>query len=240
QATLNVQTANEQLRSFLGITENATFQLLTPDNIPATEVRVDSAISYALAHRSEILGFERRALEVESEVDRAIKQNGFRLDLEGQLGLSGTDASLGGAYQDLIDQEVITLGIRVPIADFGKARSRIEVARSNRELELLNIQQERISFERRVNLVVRQFSLLRDQVALADRAYEVALRREEITRKRYRIGKISITELNLAVREMDEARLQYVASLRDFWLGNYDLRRLTLYDFIEGEKLVLE
>ncbi|MEM9527458.1 MAG: TolC family protein [Bacteroidota bacterium] len=196
QATLNVQTANEQLRSFLGITENATFQLLTPDNIPVTQIQADSAISYAIAHRSEILGFERRALEAEAEVDRAIKQNGFRLDLQGQLGLSGTDASLGGAYQDLIDQEVITLGIRVPIADFGKARSRIEVAKSNQELELLNIQQERISFERRVSLAVRQFSLLRDQVALADRAYEVALKREDITRKRYLIGKISITELN--------------------------------------------
>jgi outer membrane protein TolC len=35
-----------------------------------------------------------------------------------------------------------SLGIQVPIADFGKARSRIEVARSNQDLELLDIEQE--------------------------------------------------------------------------------------------------
>lgn len=32
-------------------------------------------------------------------------------------------------------------------------------------------------------------------------------------RKRYLIGKISVTELQLAVREMDEARRQYVSGL---------------------------
>ncbi|MEM9837419.1 MAG: TolC family protein [Bacteroidota bacterium] len=240
QATLNAQTANEELRSYLGITENARFQLIPPSEIPSTQVDPEIALQYALKNRSEIIAFERRALEAASDLDRAVKNNGFQVDIDGQFGLSGTSNTFGDAYSGLIDQEVATLSLRVPIADFGKARSRIEVARSNQELELLNIEQERISFERRVRLQVQQFGLLRNQVALADRAYEVAIRREEITRKRYLIGKISVTELNLAVREMDEARRQYMSSLRDFWLGNYDLRRLTLYDFVSGERLFLE
>ncbi len=239
-ANLNAQTANEALRSFLGITENADFQLRPPSSIPESKVDVEQALTYAQQNRSIILAFERRALEAAADLDRARKNNGFQVDINGQFGLSGTGNSLGGAYDGLIDQEVVTLGIRVPIADFGKARSRIEVARSNQELELLNISQERISFERRIRLQVRQFDLLRNQVALGDRAYEVALRREEITRKRYLIGKLSITELNLAVREMDEARRQYMASLRDFWIGYYELRRLTLFDFVTGEKLFVE
>lgn len=239
QATLNAQTANEELRRFLGITEATNFQLITPAGIPDISVDVDEALRYARKNRSEILAFDRRRLEAEADVDRAVKSNGFQVNLNGQFGLSGTDKDFGGAYNDLIDQQVLTLGLRVPIADFGKARSRIEVARSNQELELLNIEQEKISFEQRVRLQVRQFDLLRNQVALADRAYEVALRREDITRQRYLIGKISITELNLAVREMDEARRQYAAALRDFWLGHYQLRRLTMYDFIIGQELIV-
>ena len=134
----------------------------------------------------------------------------------------------------------MTLGIRVPIADFGKARSRIEVARSNQDLERLNITQEKISFERRIRLQVRQYDLLRNQVTLSDRAYEVSIRRQDITRKRYLIGKLSVTELNLAVQEQDAARGQYLSSLRNFWIGYYELRRLTLFDFITGDKLVVE
>jgi outer membrane protein TolC len=239
-ANLNAQTANEELRSFLGITENADFQLYPPSTIPTNQVDSEEALRYAMQNRSQILGFERRALQVAANLDRAKKSNGFQVNIEGQFGLSGTGNSFGSAYDGLIDQEVVTLGIQVPIADFGKARSRIEVARSNQDLELLNIAQERISFERRIRLQVGQFDLLRNQVALGDKAYEVALRREEITRKRYLIGKLSIIELNLAVREMDEARRQYMASLRDFWIGYYELRRLTLFDFVTGEKLFVE
>ncbi|MGB3546937.1 MAG: TolC family protein, partial [Saprospiraceae bacterium] len=152
----------------------------------------------------------------------------------------GTSQEFDQAYQGLLDQQVVTLGIQVPIADFGKAKSRIEVARSNQELEQLNIDQERISLERQVRIQVDRMDLLRSQINLAERAYEVAVRREDITRKRYLIGKIAVTELNLAVREMDEARRQYVSGLRDFWLGYYQLRRLTLYDFIGREVLILE
>ncbi|MEL6275168.1 MAG: TolC family protein, partial [Bacteroidota bacterium] len=240
QATLNAQTANEELRRFLGITENANFQLTTPSELPNIVVNPDTALQYALKNRSEVLAFERRALEAEADLDQAIKSNGFQIDVNGQFGLSGTATGLGNAYSDLIDQEVVTLGVSIPIADFGKARSRIEVARSNQQLEQLNIEQERISLERRVRLQVQQYDLLHNQVELSDRAYEVALRREAITRDRYLIGKISITELNLAVREMDEARRQYAASLRNFWVGYYQLRRLTLYDFISGVELVVE
>jgi outer membrane protein TolC len=203
-------------------------------------VDTEEALRYATENRSLILGFERRALQAAANLDQAKKNNGFQVNIQGQFGLSGTGNSFGSAYDGLIDQEVVTLGIQVPIADFGKARSRIEVARSNQDLELLNIAQEKISFERRIRLQVGQFDLLRNQVALADRAYEVALRREEITRKRYLIGKLSIIELNLAVREMDEARRQYMTSLRNFWIGYYELRRLTLFDFVTGEKLFVE
>lgn len=239
-ADLNAQTANEQLRSFLGITTNADFQLVPPDGIPTNNVDAEQALRHALDNRSLILAFERRALEAEAEVDRAVKNNGFQVDIQGQFGLSGTGRSFSGAYNGLIDQEVVTLGVRVPIADFGKARSAIEVARSNQDLERLNITQEKISFERRIRLQVRQYDLLRNQVVLSDRAYEVSIRREDITRKRYLIGKLSVTELNLAVQEKDAARAQYLSSLRNFWTGYYELRRLTLFDFIAGEKLVAE
>lgn len=238
QATLNAQTANEELRQFLGIQQAVNFQLITPANIPDFAVDAEEALRYAQQNRSEVLAFERRQIEAAAQVDEAIKSNGFQIDINGQFGLSGTSSQFSDAYQGLIDQEVVSLGIQVPIADFGKARSRIEVAKSNQELELLNIEQERISLEQRVRLQVRQFDLLRRQVSLGERAYEVALRREDIARQRYLIGKLSVTELNLAVQEMDAARRQYIAALRDFWLAYYQLRRLTLFDFIDRKMLL--
>ena len=59
-----------------------------------------------------------------------------------------------------------------------------------------------------------------------------------MSRNRYLIGKILITDLNLALREEAEARRSYVSALRNFWLAYYDLRRLTLYDFETDSPLI--
>ena len=85
---------------------------------------------------------------------------------------------------------------------------------------------------------VQQFDLVRNQVKLAQRAYEASIKREDITRKRYLIAKIGITELNIAISEKEQARRNYVRALQNFWLAYYELRTLTLYDFAEDKSLV--
>ncbi|MBK8045359.1 MAG: hypothetical protein IPK21_23515 [Haliscomenobacter sp.] len=57
--------------------------------------------------------------------------------------------------------------MEIPIADWGKAKARREIAQSNFELERLNVAQERVNFEQSILLKVRQFDLVRDQVSRA-------------------------------------------------------------------------
>ena len=85
---------------------------------------------------------------------------------------------------------------------------------------------------------VKQFDLIRNQVALGNRAYEVSQKREQMTRNRYFIGKIGVTDLNIAIGEKEAARRSYMSALREFWLAYYDLRRITLYDFERQVSLV--
>lgn len=56
-------------------------------------------------------------------------------------------------------------------------------------------------------------------------------------RNRYLIGKIDITNLFIAQNERDSATRSYIQALRNYWLGLYNLRRLTLYDF-ERQELI--
>jgi hypothetical protein len=39
------------------------------------------------------------------------------------------------------------------------------------------------------------------------------------------------------LREKDEAKRSYLQALKSFWTSYYDLRRLTLYDFIDRKYL---
>lgn len=239
-AKLNLQTNTERLRNFLGIEQQVNFALFPPEEIPTFLIDEALALKYAQKYRSESIAFRRRLKEAERDVAEAKANQGLRMDISGQFGLSQVASQLADSYIDPLDQQRVTIGLNIPIADWGKAKARMEVARSNQQLEQMNVQQERISFEREISIKVQQFDLLRTQVELAKRAFDVSEKRLDITRKRYLIGKIANIELNLAIQEQDAARRSYYAALRAFWTAYYELRRLTLYDFAADRPLVKE
>ena len=237
-ATLNLQSSMEQLRNFLGIKESVTFELVPPTDIPEFMVDVNTALDYARANRSESISFERQLIQADRDVAEAKANNSLQINVNGSFGLSQTGATLGDAFSQTVDQERLSVGINIPIADWGKSESRLKIEESNRDLQKRIVAQDRVNFEREIILKVQQFALIRNQVKLALRAYDVSKKREEMTRKRYLIGKISITNLNLAIREQEETRVRYVSALQAYWIAYYELRLLTLYDFENGVPLV--
>lgn len=238
RSQFNLQNSTERLRDFLGLQQATFFRLEVPDDLPTFIIDLDVALQQARSNRSETVAFERRVREAERDVAQAEGTTGFQMDIFASFGLSQTATTLSDAYQDPLNQEQLQLGINVPVADWGKTRAQLEIARSNEQIVRMQVDQDRVNFEREVIIKVQQFEQVKEQVNLADRSYEIAQKRLDITRRRYRIGKIDITELNLAISEEANARRSYVNALRDFWLAYYDLRRLTLYDFAKQQSLV--
>lgn len=240
RAKLQKQTANENLRNFLGISENVNFELFLPLEIPEFEIDMDRALSNARSNRSRILELQRQLLEAEQEVASTKASTGINGELSGEVGITGLGSSFGDAYRGLQDQQIITLRLSIPLADWGKSKARYEIAKSNYELINLNTSLERINFENEVRIAVQQFVLVKENVELARRSYDASQKRYDLTRKRYVIGKVDITDLNLADREQENQRQNYVQAINQFWQSYYDIRSLTLYDFINNRSLVRE
>ncbi|MBK8705379.1 MAG: TolC family protein [Saprospiraceae bacterium] len=219
EATLNLQSSTERLRNFLGINRSVQFEMTPPSDIPTVTIDADKALTAALLNRSQIIALDRRLREAELEVARSKGQTGPQANLVGSFGLSQTGSVLGDAYKDPLNQEALTLSLQVPIADWGKAKASRQIAQSNLELEQMNVAQERVNFEREVLLKVQQFDLVRNQVERALRSWEISKKRQEMSRNRYYIGKLGITELNIAVAEQDASRRSYVSALRSFWVA---------------------
>lgn len=239
QATLDLQTTTEELRNFLGITKAVEFVLKPPIDIPLFLIDEEQALNFASQNRSEVINFDLRLLQADRNVAIAKANSGLNMDLIGSFSYSKTEEKLADAYASpLVNNEFFSLGLQVPIADWGKARARLEQAKSFKEVEEMVVGQEKVNFEKEIILKVRQFDLVRNQVSLSLRAYDVSKKRQEITRSRYYIGKIGITELNIAVADQESARRSYMNALRSFWLALYDLRRRTLYDFERNISLV--
>ena len=239
-AQLEMQTNAEQLRDFLDLQGQITFELIPPYTLPTIMIDEEKALAYAMQNRSNVVSFERRLMEANMEVQRAKGESGITASLQGSFGLTQTGAELDQVYTDLIDQEVVTFGISVPIADWGKSKARREVALSNLDLEQRQVDQEKENFRRTVVLRAQQFDLVQRNAEIAERYLEAARKRYEISYQRYLIGKISVTDLNLALADQESARRGYLQSVRDFWMALYEIRGMTLYDFVTDKSLVLQ
>ncbi len=239
-AQLEMQTNAEQLRDFLDLQGDIQFDLIPPYELPVVIINEDEALAYAMKNRSNVVSFDRRLMEANMGVQRAKGENGIRASIEGRFGLTQTGPEVSNVYKDLIDQEVVTVGIAVPIADWGKSKARREVALANLDLEQRQVDQERENFKRTVILRAQQFDLVRRNAAIAERYQDAAKKRYEITYQRYLIGKISITDLNLALADQESSRRAYLQAVREFWMALYEIRGLTLYDFVTNESLMLQ
>ncbi|MCB0670200.1 MAG: TolC family protein, partial [Saprospiraceae bacterium] len=237
---LNYQTANERLRTFIGMKDNIEFNLLAPETLTQYDIDANTALEYARRYRSQTTDFQIRLLEARMNMDQAQKSGGVNVNLSGSFGLSQTGPTFLDAYRNPIDQEQLSLSLEIPIADWGKNRSEREIAKSNLELTQRTIELDNVNFERQVILRVQQFELKRSQLALSRRAADVAEKRVDIAKSRYQIGKIDVTELNIALDEYETARRGYYQALWALWTAHYEIRNLTLYDFVTRQTLADE
>jgi len=228
---LNVQNKIETLRDYLGIQKQVDFDLKTPLPITVFEIDKDKALEYALKNRSVTEDFRLRLLNAERQMETAQKNNGPNLRINGSVGFTQTSETLGGAYQQLLDQEQLSISLDIPIADFGRRKAQREIAKSNLELTKLQLKQDQVSFEREILVNVEQFKLKRDQLQLAEESLDIARKRIDIAKKRFKIGKIDVTNLNIAIQEELGAQQSYYSTLWDLWRAHYTIRNLTLYDF---------
>lgn len=238
-AQLQMQTNSEQLRDFLDLQGDISFDLIPPYLLPDVVIDEQKALDNAIQNRSTVVAFDRRLMEATMEVERAKGETGISASLQGRFGLTQTGAEVDQVYRDLIDQEVVTFGITVPIADWGKSKARREVALANLELEQRQIDQEEENFRRTVVLKAQQFELVKRNADIAERFLEAARKRYEISYQRYLIGKIDVTDLNIALTAQESARRSYLQALREYWMALYEIRGLTLYDFVGDKTLML-
>jgi outer membrane protein TolC len=236
QARLDFQTASLQLRTFIGLRNGEEFELVMPDLVPQFSVAEEEALEHAKETRSAYVAFQRRKFEAESAVAEAKGQR-YQVSLTASYGLNNVGQTLGDLYQDPARQQAANLSINVPVIDWGRRKALMRTAYANKKLTDYIIDQDQITFEQEILTKVRQFEMLRLQIEITKKSDEVALARYNVAQNRYLIGKTDILNLSTALREKDEAKRSYIQALKSFWSSYYDLRRLTLYDFIERKYL---
>lgn len=239
-AQIEVENCMQSLRSYLGIQEDVELIVSLSAQVPEFRVEPAEALLLANAHSPEVQAMIRRKLESESAVAQAKADAGLKADIYVRFGLTQTADKIKEAYRDPLDQQYVTLGISLPILDWGRGKGRLRVARSRKDLVYTQVAQDNTDFELNIRKLVKQFNLQVQRVHIAARTNETAQRRHDVARRLYLLGKSTILDLNASVTEKDSARRNYVNALYNYWSMYYALRSLTLYDFEHHSALTFE
>lgn len=240
ESELDLKIREFELRSFLNIQEGAEIELSAPDVIPSFQVDFGRALQEALKRRKDVIGFDRLLLEAGSSLARARGEHGFNASLFGNYGLTRSAPELNTAFINPDTRQSVRIGIQIPIVDWGEARGKVQTAKSQYQLAETIISQQEESFRKEVYLEVMRFNMQSSQLRIAGKADTIGQKRFFVTKQRYLIGKIDITELNNALREKDMARREYVNALHNFWSNYYLIRKLTLFDFEADKEIAFD
>lgn len=236
-ARIEVEDRMQTLRSFLGIQDEVEIRVIPDDEVPDFQVPMAEALQMAMKNSPEPEMYERMKLQSKSNLAYAKGNAGLKADLYVQFGLSQTGDKLRDSYRDPMNQYYASIGISLPILDWGRGKGQVRVARSNVDLVHTQAEQGMKDFELNVCKMVRQFNLQRQYVLVASKADRTAERRYDVAKRLYILGKSTILDFNAATTEKDAARRNYISSLRTYWSLYYGLRSMTGYDFEQNQKI---
>jgi outer membrane protein TolC len=233
---INFKRTSQNLSRYLSL-DTESIILNIPKKLSIFTVTLQKALEEAKENRKAVIEFRRKRLQAAQNVAEVIGSNRLQVRLNANFGISQQGAVFNDLFQNYNQQQNVSLSLGIPILDWGVSKSKRKLVEANKDLVNTNIEQDEQEFEQEIYLHVLNWQNQRNFLETSQKAQEIAIKRYDITKKRFVLGKITITDLNLALQEKDRSVLQYLNSLENFWVDYYTLRRLTLYDFIENKKI---
>lgn len=237
-ALLEEERARAALRLELNLPDGVPLEIAPPPAALAIAVDPELAVREAQANRSEVRELELQQTQAERRVTSARLRNGFNARLTAGFGYNQTASLFDEVYRSPLRQQRFGLQVEMPLVQWGAGRYEVAAAREEGERIRILAERARRELAQEASFAARNFALAQSQLTLAAKSDTVASRRFDVAKDRYVIGRIGIGDLYIAQTEKDAALQAYVQAVRAYWLAYYRLRRITLYDFGTGRKIV--
>ena len=188
----------------------------------------------------QLLKQELKKLNAAQNIAETKSLKGIQATLSSNIGLSQSAGNLVSVYKDLKDQEIIGIALSMPIFDGGVRKGCVKMAQAHQLLVHTEIEQEEGKYFKDLLIKVLRFNNQIQQCEISRKAMKVADERYKITCQLFENASITVTDLNIAQNEQKNASNEFVAQLGLLWNSYFEIRKLTLYDFITEKNLSAE
>jgi outer membrane protein TolC len=236
-ARLARDRAEAALRRLIAYPDGQSIAIVTPDSIPTVDADPDLAVKEALKNSSTMEVDALDDVQAKRNTTTARLNNRFNASIVASAGFNQTASVFNDAYQSPLGKQTLTVGIVMPMLQWGAGHADVEGARADEQRVAANNKVRRDALVEDARFSALQLQQAQRNVLISAKADTVAEKQFEVARNRYIIGKISNTDLYNAQNEKDAAVLAYVQALRSYWTAYYHLRRVTLYDFAKKQEM---
>ena len=197
---IKMEDSSFELFSYLRVTDYEGVALTPPENVMDMVLNVDDVLRQALQNSSHVIGQDLNMLSAEENLAKTKAAKGIQVQLNAEVGFNRTVDGFAAAYRGLQDNEIVGVTVTLPIFDWGVQKGKVMVAKSNLELAKTRKEQATSDYIQKIKREVLQFSFQGEQCRTSIRAREISRERYDITKKRFEMGNVSVTELNTALQ----------------------------------------
>ncbi len=243
EARMQYRKNKEQFITFLRLPTGVEVEILLPDalNMAIPEAKaLDLALernAYMVEQQLQLIGARRNVAQTRAE-------NRFQANLNVSYGINridgyydytnnaAVDGDIAGVYSSPFDDyQTLGVDVSIPILDWGRRKGRYQMAKSQQEVTRIGVEQAAVNFQQEVITKVLEFNLQYDKVQAAAKSDTLAMDSYQLTSLRFIRGNADVLKLTSSQTNKDNARLQYIRALYQFWSDYYTVRELTLYNF---------
>jgi outer membrane protein TolC len=239
-AKSNLNKAMSAFVTFLNLEKGTEIKLQLPEKLNAAQVSADKALQYSMMNNPTYLENKTNILDGEKQVDQTLKQLYFNASVYASVGFNNVADNWRSAYTNPVRQDNISLGLNIPILDWGVRKGKLNMAKNNLNVTKLSAKQKEIALQQDVVNTVQDFIIQQDVIKSAETATSIADLAYQATRERFIIGENDISALTLSLNRQTEAKRNYIEAIKNYWLSYYKIRKLTLFDFEKNTSLLLK
>lgn len=239
-ADIALKRAMFSLASYLGFDKNTEIRLQLPGKPLQMNVSVDEALVLARENNPTFFSLRQQVLEAEQTLDKTKKEAMFNASVSASVGFNQVSDKFRNVYRDLLQQDVVSVSLSIPLVDWGVRKGKKNMAKNNLNVVKISSEQGSLSLEEDVIMTVSDFNIQQALIGSAEEALDLSQMAYAQTKQRFMIGKADINSLTLSNNRQQEAQRNYISALQNYWLSYYKIRKLTLHDFETGVSLSTE
>lgn len=230
-AEINLKRSMFALAAYLNMDPNTPIKLKLPDYPEEVLIPEGEALQMARENNPRYLESAEQVLLSEQNLERTKIESYFNAGLSASIGFNQVAESFRQAYQNPLQQDIVSLTLSIPLVDWGVRKGRHNMAKSNLNITRLTARENEVRLEEDVLMTVGDFTVQQQLISSAREAMELAQLAYEQTRERFIIGKADINSLTLSTNRHQQAQRNYISAMKNYWQSYFKIRKLTLYDF---------